>query len=569
MRGLFLAVLALLVVAGDTSRYIPQLVFNANAILASTDQKSTSDVEADHMRAAFSLLWRAALLQAREESSQEASQQSAPSAVQADASAEQLLVAALEKINAHSEKESASADLVAFPELPNNIETTEIATQQVNQNAERNHASDAYPLDTEYWLQKLVTLDNADAAWLLYQQKGSDGTSEEFMALAAKGNVPEAQLAYAMSSQNPKKREKWLIRAAEQGYVPAQAALADWYLLHDENAKAKPLLAVTASLDMQSAFKYGRLLWDDGEFNEAKKYLSEAAQLGQTQAKDALAIIERYSPTTLSNIKPYNWGDEGRCLQRIQPFASTLATMTRADSFYRKFKNDDRLVSLSLCVAPPVWLQKDVLKCTDSFNNRNLLGCDVTPLASIAKKRQFSHAVIVAKQGKANVQNGVMYLDIGDTYSVFVHELAHFAGFADEYPIAKSMATKLCNTQRIGDFAPPNLVIDSPNYYSPIETVARWSAIDPNTIVAKAKTCEGLALKSYKPSRRITFMEHHDSGVIPPLYLVLWQQQLEKQEAQRPISMNFFQAFHHKGNQNEAAYWLATYEAFVAKSQSN
>jgi hypothetical protein len=60
MRGLFLAVLALLVVAGDTSRYIPQLVFNANAILASANQKNTSDVEADHMRAAFSLLWRAA-----------------------------------------------------------------------------------------------------------------------------------------------------------------------------------------------------------------------------------------------------------------------------------------------------------------------------------------------------------------------------------------------------------------------------------------------------------------------------------------------------------------------------
>lgn len=106
MRGLFLAVLALLVVAGDTSRYIPQLVFNGNAILASAGQKSTSDVEADHMRAAFSLLWRAALLQAREESPQEASQQSAPSAVQADASAEQLLVAALEKINATARKKA-------------------------------------------------------------------------------------------------------------------------------------------------------------------------------------------------------------------------------------------------------------------------------------------------------------------------------------------------------------------------------------------------------------------------------------------------------------------------------
>ena len=58
-------------------------------------------------------------------------------------------------------------------------------------------------------------------------------------------------------------------------------------------------------------------------------------------------------------------------------------------------------------------------------------------------------------------------------------------------------------------------------------------------------------------------MEHHDSGVIPPLYLVLWQQQLERQNVQRPISMNFFQAFHNSGNQKEAAHWLAEYEAFT------
>jgi len=39
--------------------------------------------------------------------------------------------------------------------------------------------------------------------------------------------------------------------------------------------------------------------------------------------------------------------------------------------------------------------------------------------------------------------------------------------------------------------------------------------------------------------------------------------QLKKQNAQRPISMNFFQAFHNSGNQKEAAHWLAEYEAFT------
>ena len=556
MRGLFLAVFALLIVVGDTGRYAPQLVANATTALSYVREqaqlKLPSELSAENtyrVRSAFALLWHAAQLNSIE--------------------AQQTLMTSIEEITSHQLNPESH-----FPIPPGESTDSdelsqvsgELLQHRGNEQTAANTSTQVQKLNAIYWLENLVSLDNADAAWLLYQLIGEESASERFMALAAKGNVAEAQLAYAMSSQSPEKREKWLIRAAEQEYLPAQAALADWYLLHDQNKKAKPLLAATASLDMQSAFKYGRLLWDEGNVDEAKIYLKKAANLGQQQAKDALAITQRYSVTALGDIKPFDWSQGNQCLQRIQPFAASLATMIRADNFYRQFNNDERLASLSLCVAPPIWLPKDALSCSDDYNNRNVLGCDVKPLANIAKKRQFSHAVVVAKQGKANVQNGVMFLDIGDTYSVFVHELAHFAGFADEYPIARSMARKICDIQRISDFSPPNLVIDSPHYYAPVVTVSRWAKIDPNTIVAKAKTCEGVSKNSYKPSRRITFMEHHDTGAIPPLYLVLWQQQLEKQQAQRPISMNFFQAFHHQGDQKEAAHWLAKYEAFVGKT---
>ncbi|MAI37356.1 sel1 repeat family protein [Alteromonas sp.] len=556
MRGLFLAVFALLIAVGDTGRYAPQLVANATTALSYVREqaqlKLPSELSAENtyrVRSAFALLWHAAQLNSIE--------------------AQQTLMTSIEEITSHQLNPESH-----FPIPPGESTDSdelsqvsgELLQHRGNEQTAANTSTHVPKLNAIYWLENLVSIDNADAAWLLYQLIGEKSASERFMALAAKGNVAEAQLAYAMSSQSPEKREKWLIRAAEQEYLPAQAALADWYLLHDQNKKAKPLLAATASLDMQSAFKYGRLLWDEGNVDEAKIYLKKAANLGQQQAKDALAITQRYSVTALGDIKPFDWPQGNQCLQRIQPFAASLATMIRADNFYRQFNNDERLASLSLCVAPPIWLPKDALSCSDDYNNRNVLGCDVKPLANIAKKRQFSHAVVVAKQGKANVQNGVMFLDIGDTYSVFVHELAHFAGFADEYPIARSMARKICDIQRISDFSPPNLVIDSPHYYAPVVTVSRWAKIDPNTIVAKAKTCEGVSKNSYKPSRRITFMEHHDTGAIPPLYLVLWQQQLEKQQAQRPISMNFFQAFHRQGDQKEAAHWLAKYEAFVGKT---
>ncbi|BFT30222.1 hypothetical protein D210916BOD24_13980 [Alteromonas sp. D210916BOD_24] len=516
MRGLILAVLALLFVAGDSGRYVPQLIANAHSALtriAGADSvTSTYQSNINNAHSAYALLWAAAKQQSDD--------------------AQAVLVGVFEKAYARQfESSYVSEDSAA------------------------------------YWLEKLVQLNNAEAAWLLYQVLGDNGVSERLMRLAAIGEVAEAQIALAMSSDLPQVRETWLEKAAAQGYVPAQAALADWYLLHGEQTKAKPLLEATARLDMQSAYKYGRLLWDEGEFEGAKQHFMFASQQGHEQAEKALNVIKGYTIQTLAQTPSFDWStleQTSSCLQRIQPFATSLATIIRADSLYKAYQSDERLSSLSLCIAPPIWLTPASLSCDKDYEKSGVLGCDITPLAEVAKRVKFSHAVVVAEQGKANVQNGVMYLDISDAYSVFVHELAHFAGFADEYPIGRGMAKALCNDTQITDFMPPNLVVDSSVWYAPAQTVNNWLAIDPSAIIAKSKTCELIGKASYKPSRRVTFMEHHDSGVIPPLYLVLWEQQLHKQNIQRPISMNFFQAFHHRGKQKEAAHWLSQYEAFIS-----
>ena len=539
MRGLFLAVFALLIVAGDSGRYAPQLISNAISVLSPSHQ----NVGGTSLKS--------------EETGESDSAQ--PDAIAPDSTDTTL---------ENNPRDNALALL--WLAAKQGSDTAQVHMLEIFESAYNTGFSSTVSVDQEtatYFLEKLVNLENADAAWLLYQILGEEGASERFMRLAALGDVAEAQLAFAMSTDSPEKREKWLIRAASQEYLPAQAALADWYLLHGQQQLAKPLLEATARLDMQSAFKYAMLLWDEGKFSQAKPHFEFAAQKGHQQAKKALNVIKLYSPRSVAQaIKQsgaLHWDDKANCLQRVQPFATSLATIMRAHEHYQSFTNDTRLKKLPICLAPPIWLNSDVLECDANYRRAGILGCDISPLASIAKKRKFSHAVVVAEQGKANVQNGVMYLDISDAYTVFVHELAHFAGFADEYPIGKGMANKLCDEDGIEDFRPPNVVVDTDYWYAPHETVENWLAIDPATIIARAKTCAVLGLNSYKPSRRITFMEHHDSGVIPPLYMVLWQQQLEKQNSQRPISMNFFQAFHNSGNQKEAAHWLAEYEAFT------
>lgn len=410
--------------------------------------------------------------------------------------------------------------------------------------------------DSTYWLNRLVKIGNADAAWVLYERAPPEADSSRLMRLAAMGNVPDAQQAYAMSVEDPEIRETWLLKAARQDYMPAQAALADWYLLQQQPENARPWLEKTADLDAQSAFKYGRLLWESGEHTAGKDYLEKAAAQGHDMAASLTRMIARYQPRTFSQITSRQWPDNKRCLQRIQIFATSLSTIQRADALYQRFQLDKRLEPLPICMQPPVWLQSDQLKCSDNWKRSGRLGCDIRPLSTAVKKRDFTHAVIVAKQGTANTHNGVMFLDISDAYSVFVHELAHFAGFADEYPLTKAAARRYCGREDI-----PNLVFDGILTYQPVTRVAQWQQLG-SAGVWHAKTCESIGVNAYKPSRQVTFLEHHDSGVIPASYIRLWKAQLEDKSVHRPVYLNLFQSFHQGQQTADADEWLKRYESY-------
>jgi hypothetical protein len=131
-------------------------------------------------------------------------------------------------------------------------------------------------------------------------------------------------------------------------------------------------------------------------------------------------------------------------MQSIQFVALSLVSFVQAKSFQMQFEKDKRLADLPLCVLPPIWLASESLKCDSRFNNKPRLGCDLYPLSQLTSPLSFTHMVVFAEEGKANVNNGVMYLDQSDTYSVFVHELAHFAGFVDEYALPDPLANYHC-----------------------------------------------------------------------------------------------------------------------------
>ncbi|MDC8830924.1 tetratricopeptide repeat protein [Alteromonas gilva] len=428
-----------------------------------------------------------------------------------------------------------------------------VAVQAGSQEARARLLAQAEASEDEYWLEKLIQVGYSPAALELSRLKEDPRLSGRLVKLAARGGVAEAQYEYALIRDDYKHRETWLTAAAEQDYFIAQTALADWYLLHDAQAKAEPWLVKTAARDSQSAYQLAFIRWQQGSENEAFELFKQAAQQDHVEAQRVLSVLKQYQPVSLSALAetPAAEYSNVSCKQRIQPFATGLAEIVQANRIYQQYQQDKRLSQLPLCVEEPVWLERQALNCNANWQGQGRLGCDIAALDEVTQAKGFTHAVILAKSGKANVNNGVMYLDVGDTYSVFVHELAHFVGFVDEYPLTRELAREYCQRKTA-----PNLVFLGQITYAPLSNIDFWETFEYPVSLYPSRTCNNIGVKSYKPSERITFMENHDAHYIPPLYLSIWRQRLQQRSSQRPIAMNFFQHYEKAGNIPKAAYWL-------------
>jgi len=255
-----------------------------------------------------------------------------------------------------------------------------------------------------------------------------------------------------------------------------------------------------------------------------------AASLGVDKAQDYLSTLQEMDIAPLRDLflssdqLPQS-SQAKTCAQQLQFIASDLSSVVQARQFKAQFEQDPRFENLSICINPVAWLAKSALDCEQRAAS-GLIKCDLSAFSKIKKRPSFTHLVVFTESGKAYVQRGVMYLDRSDEYSVFIHELAHFAAFVDEYPLSQQMARIHCILP-----SAPNLLVNEDDAPLSHTAMQRWHAADTDLQVSVSRTCnrqEGVT--SFKPSADITFLEHHDTEKIPPIYLELWQQQLEKQD---------------------------------------
>lgn len=439
----------------------------------------------------------------------------------------------------------------------------------------------------QHWLQQASRLGDAQSLYTLALGSDDEKQQRELLLQAAKLEHPLSQYELALSSDRQSSRLYWLQKAAANDVLMAQVSLYQWWLLQQDLTKAMPWLVKAAEQDADSALILAKILWQQGQQKQAINHLRAAAAKGHGQAQQYLWHIDTFiypkagakkATVAADNTSPQH------CAMRLQFVGNSLDSIVQAESFRQQFMADKRLQSLPICINPPVWLTAKQLACSGNWQEKKRIGCDLKVIAAKAESMSFDHLVIFTQQGKANVRNGIMFLDQTDSYQVFVHELAHFAGFVDEYPLPAALAQ-----QRCGGTSAPNLLFVAAgqqqaakrqrqdlaesaevegNSASPLDLSA-WLSLGHKVQVSAARTCNNHSAQAYKPVSKVTFMEYHEEGFIPAIYLSAWQRVLAQGRDIVPVYVNFAQYYQQQGNAEKAQYWWQKFREYQSDTQGS
>jgi tetratricopeptide (TPR) repeat protein len=460
----------------------------------------------------------------------------------------------------------------------------------------------------QYWLALAGKMGSSGALYYAAMRSQNPTEIKTWLKTSATLGHAQSQFEFALLQTSNDEKRMWMQQSAEAGYEPAIISMAKFIFESEDNSEAIIWLKKAAEFDASSAFKLANLYWNEGKTESAEIYFDKAAKQDFASAKIALQVIRLHKMEPLLSLLTVPVQGPN-CAQTIQFVATTLVSFIQASAFQDQFEKDKRLADLPLCVLPPIWLQKDSLACSNNFENAARLGCDLYPLSQLKTPLSFTHMIIFAEQGKANVNNGVMFLDQSDKYSVFVHELAHFAGFVDEYALPDDLANYHCGKNS----APNLLLLPLPEVlvkrggaldregeiktqktlavsklsineeaqlsatkaiksrYLPSAREHNWQraldahnelqVLESNTPVlhhiARSRTCKNTEYESFKPTQQMTFLEYHDVPNIPKVYRTLWRQSLLKKANYPALNDNLaISAF--ANNDNEAGlFWSA------------
>jgi len=423
-----------------------------------------------------------------------------------------------------------------------------------------------------FWLEKAASLQNLQAILALADL--SDGSDKTFwwQQAAIIGHAP-SQFELSFLVDSTQQRIRYLEQAAMNEHIPAIIALSKFYYENRDASNALRWLTRAVEYDKSSTFKLARMLFREGFEAQARAAFNKAVAYTPI-AKNYVEVLNNYKQTTLASLISQPTLMPAYCAQQLQFVATSLDGAVQAMNVKHAFERDKRLSTLPICISSIIWLAPNELQC-DLVDGRKV--CDLSSVAKQSFVPNYTHLVFFLEEGKAYVNDGAMFLAQDDTYAVFVHELAHFVGFVDEYSLPSALAQQHCYKSYA-----PNLLVSNDEILYEHEKYQLWQRYQDQLIllnlsnsgeelsedkqsnkytkrlslnIAPSLTCESLDLTAYKPSSQLTFMEYHDTRNIPPIYILMWKDLLKQRHHDIAVTALFMKSAQQSDNQGAALYW--------------
>ncbi|RUO34541.1 hypothetical protein [Aliidiomarina soli] len=332
----------------------------------------------------------------------------------------------------------------------------------------------------------------------------------------------DAGAAYALSVHVPAKSEQWLQAAAELGDREASLTIAR-RMLNTDPRRAYELLQALQP-DTQRDTLMARIL------------LARPGLAADTQWQDIAPDTEQWSKrrdvARRLDENPVHYGQQ--CLYGVNVYLQARQARIRLYDWLAEFYQHP-FAQLDFCFT--LIDRPEAAECRT----------DDARVDCWAREATSEYRWFVAEKGLANARANELHLSMSSSFEVLIHELGHWFGLADEYPMREPMASAFCEGRF--RFETQNLVVTSSSLVDartlkeleeslpwrdqinqPIATkmssdLYRLGSDDSSQAgLFRAATCEATRFQAWKPVAEVTFMEQHDIGVVPPLYLRLIEQ---------------------------------------------
>ncbi|WP_440874047.1 tetratricopeptide repeat protein [Thalassotalea sp. PLHSN55] len=398
---------------------------------------------------------------------------------------------------------------------------------------------------------------------------------------------------YFSEQQHLERAQFWYRHAINLNYQPAYFALAKLHFTEKRFEQAKQLLdkinhnKETDSLRIQTALHLGQLaslaqLLKPIEQTDHLPMLKQLADYGVFELLIQRGLFDaKHQPHQLLANKTNSASTQ--CHNSVQFYATNLADLQRLEQLLSKFSKHQ--LSTYFCFETPRYVPLPELNCKKRAGQSKTLAieCDESYWQRWADNIDSRYIGIMLPEGGANVHFGIMYIDQQDNELVLAHELSHWLGFIDEYPL--SAQHQACASIQTEPFANNIVVLDS--FYqgrradarrliltklpwaeqikssTPILTAHKtgWQLGTPETHeneneigVFNADSCSLSKTFAYKPTKGRTFMQSFETP-FPSSYQRLLDH-LNGRFAMPSFEYNIALAKFKLGDKGQAVKWL-------------